>query len=294
MMSELTPQDAQADNATLAGLMSQEQEQDDEELPDWLSAAADELQSMKADVVPSCSKPDQPTSASLNRAVTAEAECTRLRSELRSLTSEAARKQELSNQQLAEARARLATTAKVSKAGDEENVPPHGHGGGAGADQRARALSKGILGLDEKMSLMEAEVEKQRLTIELSSCQAELDASARRLGRQERIVSKLMQELREEKLRLAARSGTADTLERLKAELLVKVHDCAEEVRALRESVTREVSAASSRVSSSASSEERRAAGCVEELEASAAASRLAEVAAFDELDRSEAREAAL
>ena len=53
------------------------------------------------------------------------------------------------------------------------------------------------------MAAMEAEVERQRLE-QADDGEICLEASGRKLGRQERIVSKLMAELREEKTRNAA------------------------------------------------------------------------------------------
>ena len=279
---------------TLQGLLSEENEED---MPDWLLSAADELSSLKAQVkvaTPGESGKREAGGGSLTRAVEAEAECARLRSELRSLSNESSRKIQVAHDQLAEARAKLAT-ASCDGGGDaptsggavarddRENRPP-----------RAAPLSKGIARIDEKMSRMEAEVEKQRLAIELSSCKAELDASARRLGRQERIVTKLMQELREEKLRLAARGGTAETLERIRAELNDKLSACAAEVQGLRESMTREVGAAARRLSAASAQEEARGAGVADELIASASTSRLAELAACEARERGEAREAIL
>ena len=215
----------------------------------------------------------------LSRAVEAEAAVARLKGELRSSKAESKRKLDDAHLQLAECRGRLVRGSMDSASGGERGLP---------------SLAGGLASINDKMSAMEGEVERQRLELEVSTCKSELEGSARRLGRQERIVSKLMAELREEKMRSAARHTSHAVIEKLRVELAGKVGTASSRVVGMQEVISRDLAAAAERLAASALTDEARGADMVSELQACAASARLSELAAVEARERSETRLAAL
>lgn len=258
---------------------------DDEGVPDWLiTAAADVGLSTSSPAAPGkasqqrtteMDKENVPTTPS-RRALHAESEVVRLRSELKLLREDSRRQLDDSQTQLAECRRQLAQSAGRVKSGGAEGL--------AAIDAKMREME----------SAMEADVERQRLEAELASAKDAASQASRRLVRQERIVAKLMTELREEKARNEATSGARETLERLSEEVLPRVSETAARVKGLREAAARDLAAAAERVATAVLTDEVQAAQVAAEMEAARAAARMAEIAALEACERSEARAVAL
>ena len=155
-------------------------------------------------------------------------------------------------------------------------------------------LASGLARLDATMKSMEAEVATRRLEQQLSACQSELEASEAKRTKQEKVLQRLMRELREEKVRAAAKHNASALVERLREEVLQKVAHASARVVGLHECVQKDLGAAAERLCASAAADEARATARVGEMEAAMAAARMGELAAHEARGRSEARAAAL
>ena len=230
-----------------------------------------------------------PSPGALARAAEAEAQVSRLKAELRRSQQESRRQLDDAHRQLADARASLMPLAAGASAGDL--APAKGHAGGSGGGGGGGyALSGGLASVEGKMAAMEAEVERQRLELELTTARSDLEASGRKLGRQERIVSKLMAELREEKTRNAAWQSSHAAIDRLRDELCGKLAAAAAKASTLQLSASTTLATAAEHLASSAAADVARASDVTAELHAAVAASRLSEVAAHDARERCESR----
>ena len=154
-------------------------------------------------------------------------------------------------------------------------------------------LASGLARLDATMKSMEAEVATRRLE-QLSACQTELEASEAKRTKQEKVLQRLMRELREEKVRAAAKHNASALVERLREEVLQKVAHASARVVGLHECVQKDLGAAAERLCARAAADEARATARVGEMEAAMAAARMGELAAHEARGRSEARAAAL
>ena len=210
-----------------------------------------------------------PSPRALSRAVEAEAEAARLRGELRTLRDDSRRQLDDAHKQLAECRAKLART---------------------GSGSTPKSLSGGLARIDDQMVAMETEVARQRLELSLSQAQAARDAAERKVARQERVLSKLMSELREEKTKAARAHGAGTAVDRLRGEMSGQMSTATARLQGLQESVSRDVASATERLCASAASEHARTAQSVRELEAAASTSRMDELLAQEGRARSEAQ----
>jgi hypothetical protein len=220
----------------------------------------------------------------LTRAVEAEAETAKLRSELRTLSSESKRKLDVAHSQLAECRGRLARgwTFAVGPGGDVD-------GRDSGRDDMDNARDSAPM-----PSIMEMEVEHQRLELKLSDSRAELEIAARRLTRQERVAAKLMAELREEKTRLAAREGSHAAIERLRVGLVSKMGAASTRLQRLHDEAAKELAHVGAHLTAAVSTEQARAAEAAAQMQAEAADARMEALEAAEKRERTEARATAL
>ena len=109
------------------------------------------------------------------------------------------------------------------------------------AHQKAAATvatppSAGLAGV-KPLRLVQVEIDAHKLRLELEGCKAELQAEGRRRGRQEKIVAKLMRELKDEKLRGATKQAALDALERLRVDLGAQLGGASAAVGSLQHSL---------------------------------------------------------
>ena len=142
---------------------------------------------------------------------------------------------------------------------------------------------------------LNTEVESRRILVQQSSLvaavtvQTELEASEAKRTKQEKVLQRLMRELREEKVRAAAKHNASALVERLREEVLQKVAHASARVVGLHECVQKDLGAAAERLCASAAADEARATARVGEMEAAMAAARMGELAAHEARGRSEA-----
>ena len=127
-----------------------------------------------------------------------------------------------------------------------------------GSGSTPKSLSGGLTRIDDQMVAMETEVARQRLELSLSQAQAARDAAERKVARQERVLSKLMSELREEKTKAARAHGAGTAVDRLRGEMSGQMSTATARLQGLQESVSRDVASATERLCASAASEHAR------------------------------------
>ena len=237
------------------------------------------------------SKPAESPRA-MARAVEAETEAARLRGELRALREESRVQLDAAHKRLASCKTELARRSTGSdRSGVSGGTTSGGttSGGTSGGD-----LSGDLSRIGEQMSAMEAEVARQKHELELTQCVTARDAAERKVGRQERILNKVMAELREEKTRSARMDGVGREVERMRDEALAPVRAATVRLHGLHEGVARDLTAATERLCAGAAAEHARMAQAVREMDAAASASQMAELNALDAKARSDAHAALL
>ncbi|KAL1508720.1 hypothetical protein AB1Y20_004815 [Prymnesium parvum] len=116
--------------------------------------------------------------------------------------------------------------------------------------------------LEGQLRSLQLEMETHKLRLELASTRSSLEAETRKRVRQEKIVSKLMKELREEKMIVGARKGTLSSVERLHEEMNRHLQSAAAEVARMHESLQSGIAKAAEKLRLAAQTEAAQASPC--------------------------------